>query len=70
MSLIPWTKKKVPNTNPCERLSIMPWNAQTRTGGFDAFFAATLHTDDGNDIFIENGDCFNEFIFWFVCLKA
>ena len=57
------------NFSTHKRLS-MPWNAQTRTGGFDAFFAATLHTaDDGNDILIENGDCFNEFIF-LVCLKA
>ena len=57
------------NISTHKRLS-MPWNAQTRTGGFDAFFAATLHTaDDGNDILIENGDCFNEFIF-LVCLKA
>ena len=31
----------------------MPFNAQTR-GGFDAFFAATLHTDDNNVILIEN----------------
>jgi len=57
------------NFSTHKRLS-MPWNAQTKTGGFDAFFAATLHTaDDGNDILIENGDCFNEFIF-LVCLKA
>jgi hypothetical protein len=58
------------NFSTHKRLS-MPWDAQTRrTGGFDAFFAATLHTaDDGNDILIENGDCFNEFIF-LVCLKA
>jgi len=32
----------------------MPFNAQTRAGGFDAFFAATLHTDDNNVILIEN----------------
>ena len=31
----------------------MPFNAQTR-GGFDAFFAATLHTDDNNVILSEN----------------
>jgi hypothetical protein len=47
----------------------MPYNAQTKSGGFDAFFAATLHMDDDDDILIENGDCFNEFIF-LVCLKV
>ena len=43
----------------------MPYNAQTKSGGFDAFFAATLHMDDDDDILIDNGDCFNDFIFWF-----
>jgi len=47
----------------------MPSNAQTKSGGFDAFFAATLHMDDDDDILIEHGDSFNEFIF-LVCLKV
>jgi hypothetical protein len=33
------------------------------SGGFDAFFAATLPTTDGNVLLIENGDIFGEFIF-------
>ena len=47
----------------------MPYNSQTKSGGFDAFFAATLHIDNDDDILIENGDCFNDFIF-LVCLKV
>ena len=32
----------------------MPFHAQTRAGGFDAFFEATLHTDNNIVIPIEN----------------
>jgi hypothetical protein len=30
----------------------LPYNAQTKSGRFDAFFAATLHMDDDEDILI------------------
>ena len=33
------------------------------SGGFDAFFAATLPTTDENVLLLENGDIFGEFIF-------
>jgi hypothetical protein len=46
----------------------MPFNAQTKAGGFDAFFAATLHCEDGNTTFLESGDCFDDFVF-LVCLQ-
>lgn len=49
-----------------KKLSI-PFNAQTKAGGFDAFFAATLHCEDGNTTCLQTGDCFGDFIF-LVCL--
>ena len=33
------------------------------SGGFDAFFAATLPTTDGNVLLLENGDIYGDFIF-------
>jgi hypothetical protein len=33
------------------------------SGGFDAYFAATLPTTDGNVLLLENGDIYGEFIF-------
>jgi hypothetical protein len=50
-----------------KKLSI-PFNAQTKAGGFDAFFGATLHSEDGNTTYLETGDCFGDFIF-LVCLQ-
>ena len=50
-----------------KKLSI-PFNAQTKAGGFDAFFAATLHCEDGNTTCLETGDCFGDYIF-LVCLQ-
>ena len=32
----------------------IPFSAQTRAGGIDVVFFATLHTDDNNVILIEN----------------
>jgi len=39
------------------------------SGGFDAFFAATLPTEVDTVLLLENADCFGEFIF-LICLQA
>ena len=37
-----------------EKYLSIPFSAQTRAGGIDVVFFATLHTDDNNVILIEN----------------